>query len=403
MFGRLKSMLSIIVPIYKIEEFLPKCIESILSQTFQDFELILVDDGSPDRCPAICDKFAKEDSRIKVIHKPNGGLVSARKAGLEIARGEYIGYVDGDDWIEPEYYEKLMIAADENDADIVAGGFLKDIGDCCISKQNPITSKTYNIEEIETEIIPKMLFDCDSFEPGLFTYVWNKVFRRETLYQAQMDVPNSISLGEDAACVYPAVLCAQRICVIDDCLYHYRQRADSMLKVSDSYHEDYAGYRVLYSYLSNCFQDNKFLIPSLKRFLLYLITTRCGGYLAESDQLFLFDQTPRGNRIAVYGAGTLGQHLVKRLNTFSSYRIVKWVDEDYVVLRTHGLSVDSPESISEVDFDDVLIAFLDSNTVEITKQYLILNGISHKKIIGTKFLKVNETTILSQLGVIDND
>ena len=112
-------MLSIIVPIYKIEEFLRQCVESILAQSFQDFELILVDDGSPDSCPEICEQYAEKDSRIKVIHKLNGGLVSARKAGLKAASGEYIGYVDGDDWIEPDFYEKLMRKAMNFDADIV--------------------------------------------------------------------------------------------------------------------------------------------------------------------------------------------------------------------------------------------------------------------------------------------
>lgn len=118
-------MLSIIVPIYKIEDYLPQCIESILAQNYSEFELILVDDGSPDDCPAICEDYSKKDSRIKVIHKSNGGLVSARKAGLRIAQGEYIGYVDGDDWIEPDFYERLMRKAEESNADIVASGFIK--------------------------------------------------------------------------------------------------------------------------------------------------------------------------------------------------------------------------------------------------------------------------------------
>lgn len=118
-------MLSIIVPIYKIEDYLPQCIESILAQNYFEFELILVDDGSPDGCPGICDDYTKRDSRIKVLHKANGGLVSARKAGLQIAQGEYIGYVDGDDWIESDFYERLMEKAEENNADIVASGFIK--------------------------------------------------------------------------------------------------------------------------------------------------------------------------------------------------------------------------------------------------------------------------------------
>lgn len=98
-------MISIIVPVYNVEKYLERCIESIVNQTYKDIEIILVDDGSPDNCPVICDRYAEKDNRIKVIHKQNGGLINARKSGLEIAQGDYIGFVDSDDWIEPEMYE----------------------------------------------------------------------------------------------------------------------------------------------------------------------------------------------------------------------------------------------------------------------------------------------------------
>ena len=103
--------ISIIVPVYKVERYLNECIDSILAQTFTDFELILVDDGSPDGCPALCDAAAAKDSRIRVIHKPNGGVSSARNAGLDTVRGNWIGFVDSDDSIDPSYYEKLHQAA----------------------------------------------------------------------------------------------------------------------------------------------------------------------------------------------------------------------------------------------------------------------------------------------------
>jgi glycosyltransferase involved in cell wall biosynthesis len=110
--------ISIIVPVYGVEEYLSKCIESILSQTFADFELILVDDGSIDRCPQICDEYSEKDMRIKVIHKKNEGQGVARNTALDIAKGDYIGFVDGDDWIEKDMYEQLYDAAVENNADI---------------------------------------------------------------------------------------------------------------------------------------------------------------------------------------------------------------------------------------------------------------------------------------------
>lgn len=110
--------ISIIVPVYKVEQYLDRCVESILKQTFTDFELILVDDGSPDNCPKMCDEWAKKDSRIKVIHKKNGGLSSARNAGLDVARGKYIGFVDSDDWIAPDMYMYLINLIKRYNADV---------------------------------------------------------------------------------------------------------------------------------------------------------------------------------------------------------------------------------------------------------------------------------------------
>ena len=112
-------LVSVIVPIYKIERYLGTCIESIICQTYQNLEIILVDDGGKDRCPEICDLYSSKDRRISVIHKPNGGLVSARKAGLQQSSGKYISYVDGDDWISPGFIEALLTTAGSSGADVV--------------------------------------------------------------------------------------------------------------------------------------------------------------------------------------------------------------------------------------------------------------------------------------------
>lgn len=106
--------ISVIVPIYNVEKYLNRCVDSILKQTFTDFECILVDDGSPDKCPKICDEYAKKDMRIRVIHKENGGLSDARNAGIDAAQGEYLGFVDSDDWIHPQMYEILYNSIVEN-------------------------------------------------------------------------------------------------------------------------------------------------------------------------------------------------------------------------------------------------------------------------------------------------
>ena len=114
--------ISVIIPVYKVEEYISRCIKSVVDQTYSNLEIILVDDGSPDNCPAICDKWAEKDSRIKVIHKKNGGLSDARNAGMQIASGEFIGFVDSDDWISKEMYQLLYENMKENESDISACG-----------------------------------------------------------------------------------------------------------------------------------------------------------------------------------------------------------------------------------------------------------------------------------------
>lgn len=110
--------ISVIVPVYKVENFLDRCVESIVGQTYENLEIILVDDGSPDNCPSMCDKWAEKDRRIKVIHKENGGVSSARNAALDIVSGDYIGFVDSDDWIDPGMYEFLYENSQKYDADL---------------------------------------------------------------------------------------------------------------------------------------------------------------------------------------------------------------------------------------------------------------------------------------------
>lgn len=115
-------MISVIVPVYKVEKYLRRSIESVLNQTYTDLEIVLVDDGSPDQCGMICDEYAQKDSRIRVIHKENGGLSSARNAGIKIAKGEYITFLDSDDYIENDAYETLINVAANTDADVIEGG-----------------------------------------------------------------------------------------------------------------------------------------------------------------------------------------------------------------------------------------------------------------------------------------
>ena len=136
-----QPLVSIIVPIYKVEPYLRRCLDSIVNQSYTNLEIILVDDGSPDNCPQICDEYASKDNRIKVIHKKNGGLSDARNAGLDICKGEYISFVDSDDWVDEKYIETLLDLAIKENVDIAIGEHEKKIRDSAFFKKKHSSKK----------------------------------------------------------------------------------------------------------------------------------------------------------------------------------------------------------------------------------------------------------------------
>lgn len=246
----MEPYLSVIVPIYKVEKYLKQCIDSILKQTFTDFELILVDDGSPDNCPAICDEYADKYKKVKVIHKLNGGLVSARKAGLEAARGKFIGFVDSDDWIEPNMFELLCEKSKSHRVDIVICDILHEYPNSTVKHNQNIKHGLYDKESLIKNIFPIMLYSGVFYEFGIFPTLCNKIIKREILEKNLKNIDNTIKMGEDAACTYPSLLDADSVYILENkYLYHYRQIPSSMTNAYDPKYLDRV--LVLYKLLNN--------------------------------------------------------------------------------------------------------------------------------------------------------
>ncbi|MBR5294955.1 MAG: glycosyltransferase family 2 protein [Clostridia bacterium] len=220
---------SVIVPIYKVEEYLPTCVESVLGQTFSDFELILVDDGSPDACPKICDDYAKKDDRIKVVHKENGGLVSARKAGAAIARGEFIFNLDSDDAIEKDTLEEAHRIIQETNCEIVSFAYRWVENEKTIKiTDDGLAEGLYTEKEIEENIYPKILLDQNMNH--ISYYLAGKAVKRELLLPHQQKVIDGITLGEDLCCVIPCYLDAKRVYISKKVTYLYTVRYTSLSK-----------------------------------------------------------------------------------------------------------------------------------------------------------------------------
>ena len=218
---------SVIVPIYNIEEYLKRCIDSVLSQTFLDFELILVDDGSPDHCPVICDAYQKEDGRIKVIHKKNGGLVSARQEGMKAAEGEYIFHLDGDDYIAPNALESAYEIIRQTNAEIVSFSYTEAKKSGYGRKVDDILPEGfYNKEEIKNKIYPVLL--CDENMHASRYFIWGRAIKRELIAPFQYAVNTKISHGEDVSCIVPCFLKAEKVYVSRKNVYYYTVRGDSL-------------------------------------------------------------------------------------------------------------------------------------------------------------------------------
>ena len=375
-------LISVLVPVYNIDRYIGLCLESIICQTYKNLEIIVVDDGSTDRSGEICDLYAKKDNRIEVIHKQNGGLVSARKAAMKIATGDYIGYIDGDDWIGEGFYSALLSAMQQTDSDVVVAGFSRELFTKTARIVNALPVGVYEGEKLEHLFSSMISYDV-FFRHGITTYLWNKLFRKDIIKDCQISVDERITIGEDGAAVYPALLKSNKVCVIDNCSYHYRQREDSMLKKTSSFKSEAESLSVLYEYLKQILLSNldkHNLILQIHKYLLSTFIIRSGGIL--SDSAFMpFSENIKRKNIVVCGAGTFGQQLVKRFEESKFCNLVAWVDDDYWEYRRCALNVDSIDTMSELDYDFVVIGMVDSYSAKKTKERLIDFGVSPSKIL----------------------
>lgn len=208
---------SIIVPVYSVEKYLPKCIESIMHQTFTSFELILVDDGSPDNCGEICDAYAKKDSRIEVIHKKNGGLSSARNAGMKVAQGKYILFCDSDDYVSPHWVEGMYHSAEMYPGACVV---------CDLKK----VSEGYDASSEDISIKAESVVSYfELYKMGLSGYSVNKIYNANVLRRNHIFFDEQCRFAEDVEFCVKYIQCCDKIILIDDILYFYLQRESSIL------------------------------------------------------------------------------------------------------------------------------------------------------------------------------
>ncbi len=386
--------LSVVVPVFNCEKYLKKCVDSIITQDYRNLEIILVDDGSTDKSAGICDSYERKDDRVKVIHKENGGLVSARAVGVEAASSKYVTFVDADDWIYEKTYSSLMDLLPESGVDLITYGCIRywDDIDYKIDTNETIEAGYYNKESLENEIIPRMLFDETIGGWALDPSLCMKIFKKELLEKEYRKMgKHKFYYGEDTTVIYPLILNCESLIVTHHAHYYHRQRpryVRSPYFKGDKFYDDL--YEV-YTYLKKEFkklphwdvmemQLDYFYMKNVDRKMYeYQIMLNMPKVYANAPHSFLFpfECVKQGGRIALYGAGKVGHNFKKQLEMTKYCQVVYWIDRNYQEEGVIGLE----QFLGKKDYDQVVVALASDDVRMQIKKSLIKQGVPEEKII----------------------
>lgn len=378
-----EPLISVIVPVFNVEEYVTECIESIVNQTYQNIQIILVDDGSQDLSGTICDQYAALDKRIEVIHQFNKGLVVARKSGLKRAQGDYIGFVDGDDYIEADMYENLLREIQESDVDFIHSGFIQN-GETIIpfTRSNICFSKA----EEKERIIRTAIFGKESY---IAPSIWSKLFKAHIIKMCYSQIPDSAQYGEDLINLCICIKECNKAVLMDKAYYHYRYREDSITN-----EKNLKGLENTFRYFGNvcdtlkqyeCYEELKNLVIEnvcaniLKkiRVISKYDFQIAQYYFADSDRL-------QGKKVVIYGAGVVGKDYYAQISRYMDCDIVAWVDTypekyDYPHIKVLGT-----EKLGTIEYDILLIAVAKDKIAQEIRSFLKTRGVEGSKIFWSK-------------------
>lgn len=385
--------LSVIITVYNCENYIQRCLESVLHQTYSDIEIIVVDDGSSDNSFTICDKMLEHHRQARIVRKMNAGTVSARKAGLDIAKGELVCFIDGDDWIEEEYCENLVAHYAQNKKiDIISSGLFFDYLSNSVDSYvlcDGIEEGCYGREEIEECILPNFVYDLESETNAITTSVCCKLIKREVAIRAMSRVDEKLTFGEDGVFVLSLLMEANYIYVINQAFYHYEQHADSQNRKFEmkSFEQLLALKKCMYSIAEEMQRKSRIQeqIDYYVEAYLKAIEKNILG-IEVSSQVFCFPnmEIENGSNIIIHGAGKVGKQFVKYVKKSGQYRLVAWTDKKSLEKFRRN---DEPCSINEIKslhYDVVILAAVDEKVRKQMKKELMQYGVPEHKIISNK-------------------
>lgn len=372
----MEPLISVIIPVYQVGAFVAHCIESVINQTYKNLEIILIDDGSTDGSGEICDQYADNDNRIKVVHQENCGLSTARNRGIELAKGEYLSFIDSDDWVDERFIKVMYEISVEAGCDIVQCGFQNVVNDCTRGDKREGNYTVYSAREFSIATYTLLSWKCN--------VAWNKLYKAALFDGIRFPIGK---IHEDEFTTYKLVWRANGIAVTNTGLYFYRQRPDSItgktyslkrldageaLREREVFYQEKGETEILNLVrmahlewivwqmplvkkygegeeepLAELEREKEFLEKNVKGNHIYKKGLKFHGYL------FPFAEIPYGSRVILYGAGDVGTQYYRQIMESNYCDVVAWVDENpekckplgYPVMRKNDVCWEGAEYI----------------------------------------------------------
>lgn len=380
-----KGLISVIVPVFNAEKYIERCIKSILRQTYDNIQLILVDDGSDDASGLICDYFCRKDARIEVIHKGNEGPAAARPRGLRAAQGEYIGFIDSDDYIDEGFYGHLVNYIEKTGADFVQMGFdyserNGSNGFCC-------PEKVFHIADNRAEYIAKGLLEMSLKDFKISYNMWTKLFRSELIGKCLPMLPENVKQGEDLLCICNCMLNCNVIATLDYEEYHCTVRPDSLSRkrTLDKFVETGKLYEALHN-LFKSFEGYDVVSRSIDLFYKSRLINDFEEYFGIEVPRYLFPNIEElfGRKVIIYGAGQVGRDYYAQISRYEQCEIAALSDRNGRDRKYGYIHITSRDEICSLDYDLVVIAVSSEAMAEEISSELADMGIGRKSIIWRK-------------------
>jgi len=371
-----KNGISIIVPVYNSDKYLDKCISSILNQSFTNIEVILVNDGSTDNSLEICEKYKVLDNRVKVINQRNSGQNQARRKGILNSTYENIGFVDSDDWIEPNMYLEMMDKMKDYPCDCISSGIIHEYERDGSKKEILDSYDEGYYDDLDTDIYPYMLWKKETEEFGLYCNLVNKIFKKDIIENILDEIDAKVIYGEDALVFYTYMMKSGSIYICRKAYYHYRIREGSMCSSVDDrlIMNTYYLYKGLEKAFSVSDRSKSNLMNQLKNYVLQIdahvlhIMYGVNTNRISRDNNWKIDFCNK--KIILYGAGEYGQLIYQYLMRNVECEVVAWVDKQQIDKEDITCKIEYPEVITNREYDFILIGVKSKKISEEIKKEL---------------------------------